>query len=630
MDQRIIIMGDLNGVVNPTIDRSARKGNSAQGKLPKTFFALRDNLELVDTWRHKHPITKQFTHYSEPNRSSGRIDYVWTSQEIADRVNKVEILPRTLSDHNPIYLEIKGERVQTRWRMNESLFNDQEIVEKTRKSLKEYFELNLDKGTDINIVWDANYKLFTNILANRLKTVVNKVIHKDQTGFLPGRQMKENIRTIVDIIEYLEMKINKKAALIFIDAEKAFDNVSWIFMEKTLEKMEIRGNFLRGISAIYSEQKAKLIINNALSKTFNITKGTRQGCPLSPLMFIMVLEVLANKIRDTDTIKVTEIILVMNERINNESSVSEFLLLEFSAVRKLQILHFSLFLVLYLATVFVNLLIISAVTFDHHLHTPMYFFLINLAIQDLGAVSVTIPKSMANYLMNTRYISYTGCVAQVLSLVFFLSCDISLLTVMAYDRYVAICNPLQYEMVMNRAACKQMVAGVWVSGLVNAVLHTCGTFATPFCSNIVNQFFCEIPKILPFACTNLYLREIGALVVSVTVVSGCFVFIVVTYVHIFTAVLKIPSVQGRKKAFSTCIPHLVVFSIFCFTGCFAYFRPPSKTPSDLDFALTVMYSLVPPMCNPIIYSMRIKEIKNALSKLLGLWQSPLDISSEKV
>ncbi|XP_053215933.1 olfactory receptor 14A16-like [Podarcis raffonei] len=319
----------------------------------------------------------------------------------------------------------------------------------------------------------------------------------------------------------------------------------------------------------------------------------------------------------------------MNAKIANES-VSEFLLLEFSAVRELQILHFSLFLVLYMVIVFGNLLIISAIAFDHHLHTPMYFFLMNLAIQDIGAVSVTIPKSMANSLMNIRHISYAGCISQVLSFFFFVSCDIALLTVMAYDRYVAICNPLQYEMVMNRAVCKKMVAGVWVAGILNAVMHTSATFATPFCSNIVNQFFCEVPQLLTLACSNLYLAEIGALVVSITFVFGCFVYIVVSYMHIFTAVLKIPSVQGRKKAFSTCIPHLVVFSVFCFTGCFAYLRPPSKTPSDLDFALTVMYSLVPPMFNPIIYSMRNKEIKNALSKLLSLRQSPLDISSRFV
>uniref|UniRef100_A0A670JFS9 G-protein coupled receptors family 1 profile domain-containing protein n=1 Tax=Podarcis muralis TaxID=64176 RepID=A0A670JFS9_PODMU len=277
--------------------------------------------------------------------------------------------------------------------------------------------------------------------------------------------------------------------------------------------------------------------------------------------------------------------MFMPIKIGNESS--------FSSIRELQILHFSLFLVLYLAIVLGNLLIISAVTFDQKLHTPMYFFLMNLAIQDLGAVSVTIPNSMANSLMNNRHISSAGCAAQVLSLLFFLSSDIALLTVMAYDRYVAICNPLQYETVMNRTFCTQMIAGVWVAGLLYAVMHTSATFATPFCSNIVNQFF--------------------FLVVSIILLAGCFAFIVITYIHIFMAVLKIPSIQGRKKAFSTCIPHLVVFSIFCFTGSFAYFRPPSKTPSFLDIVLAVMYTIVPPMFNPIIYSMRNKEIKNSLS-----------------
>nr|XP_034958238.1 olfactory receptor 14A16-like [Zootoca vivipara] len=320
----------------------------------------------------------------------------------------------------------------------------------------------------------------------------------------------------------------------------------------------------------------------------------------------------------------------MNAKKDNKSFVSDFLLLEFSSIPELQILHFLLFLVLYLAIVLGNLLIISAVTFGQKLHTPMYFFLMNLAIQDLGTVSVTIPNSMANSLMNKRHISSAGCVVQVLSLLFFLSSDIALLTVMAYDQYVTICNPLQYKMVMNRTFCTQMIAGVWVAGLLYAVMHTSATFATPFCSNIVNQFFCEVPQLLKIACSNLYLIEIGVLVASTILVAGCFVFIVVTYVHIFTAVLKIPSVQGRKKAFSTCIPHLVVFFIFCFTGCFAYFRPPPKTQSFLDIALTLMYTIVPPMFNPIIYSMRNKEIKNALSKLLGFKPSSMNTSSRLI
>ncbi|XP_066485962.1 olfactory receptor 14I1-like [Tiliqua scincoides] len=304
--------------------------------------------------------------------------------------------------------------------------------------------------------------------------------------------------------------------------------------------------------------------------------------------------------------------------MTNHSSLSEFLLLEFTEVRELQILHFFVFLVLYLATVTGNLLIISAVAIDPRLHTPMYLFLMNLAIQDLRQVSVIMPKSMANSLFNTRHISYAECVAQVFLLLLFLASDVSLLTVMAYDRYVAICYPLQYEMVMNKPACTQMVVSVWITSLLYGVLHAGGTFATPFCSNIVNQFFCEIPHLLKIACSDLYLIEIGVVGLSASVGLGCFVFVVITYVHIFTSVLKIPSVKGRQKAFSTCLPHLIVFSTFVFTGCFAYFRPTPDAPSNLDLAFTLIYSMVPPMMNPLIYSMRNKEIKMSLSRMLGL------------
>ncbi|XP_061447868.1 olfactory receptor 14A16-like [Rhineura floridana] len=311
----------------------------------------------------------------------------------------------------------------------------------------------------------------------------------------------------------------------------------------------------------------------------------------------------------------------MNEHLDNKSYVSVFLLLEFSAIRELQILHFFLFLGLYLITVSGNLLIIAAVAFDRRLHTPMYFFLMNLAIQDIGAVSVTLPKSMVNSLMNTRHISYAGCVVQVFGYLFFAVSDVFLLTVMGYDRYVAICNPLQYEMVMNRTACTKNIAAVWVAAFLYSLVHTIGTFVCPFCSNVINQFFCEVPQLLTLACSNLYLIEIGAIIISVMLAFCCFVYVVVTYVHIFSAVLKIPSIQGRKKVFSTCLPHLMVFSVFCFTICLAYLRPPSNTPSYLDFVLTVMYTIFPPMFNPIIYSMRNKDIKNAFSKLLYLRHS---------
>ncbi|XP_066485936.1 olfactory receptor 14A16-like [Tiliqua scincoides] len=302
----------------------------------------------------------------------------------------------------------------------------------------------------------------------------------------------------------------------------------------------------------------------------------------------------------------------------NKTSLSGFLLLPFSDLQEFQILYFVTFLLLYLGIVSGNLFIIAAIALDHHLHSPMYFFLMNLAIQDVGHVSVFIPKSLVNSLMNTRHISYSGCVAQVLFFIFFLSSDFAILTVMAYDRYVAICNPLEYEMIMNRGACKQMIAIIWMTVFLYSVLHTCGTFASPFCSNIVKQFFCEIPQLLKLASTDLYLIEIGVIGFSAFIGSCCLIFIIVTYVHIFTAVQKIRSVQGRRKALSTCLPHLIVASTFVCTSSFAYLRPSPDNPSHLDIAITLIYSVVPPMLNPLIYSLRNKEIKNSLQRLLGL------------
>ncbi|XP_039185162.1 olfactory receptor 14A16-like isoform X2 [Crotalus tigris] len=255
------------------------------------------------------------------------------------------------------------------------------------------------------------------------------------------------------------------------------------------------------------------------------------------------------------------------------------------------------------------------IAFDHRLHSPMYFFLMNLALQDLGIVSVIVPKSMINSLMNNRCISYVGCVAQVFLFVSFAASDFFLLTVMAYDRYVAICHPLHYHIMMNWKASTEIMIFVWVSGFLCGILHTTGTFSVLFCTNVINQFFCEVPQLLKLSCYGFNQFEIGVLVAIILVGLGCFIFIIVSYAMIFKAVLIIPSEQGRQKALSTCIPHLIVVSMLLLSGCFAYIRTPSNTPSYLDFGLTVLYSLLPPLFNPIIYSMRNKNIKFVLSKL---------------
>ncbi|XP_034278825.1 olfactory receptor 14A16-like [Pantherophis guttatus] len=301
--------------------------------------------------------------------------------------------------------------------------------------------------------------------------------------------------------------------------------------------------------------------------------------------------------------------------MDNQSITSDFMLFNFTEREELKMFYFFVFIVLYLAVLTGNLLIISVILCDHHLHNPMYFFLMNLAIQDLGAISVIVPKSIANILMNTRHISYFGCVCQVFFVVFFMSSDFWILTVMAYDRYVAICNPLHYETIMNKQASICMILAVWVSSLFNALLHTCFTFATPFCSNIINQIFCEIPQLLKLTCMDLNKNEIKLIIVICILCLGCFFYILTTYVSVFKAVLKIPSKEGRKKAFSTCLPHLFVASIFLLSSFIAYMKPPS---SVQDLATTVLYCFIPPLLNPLIYSMRNKEIRFALSKLLKM------------
>ncbi|KAM9166807.1 olfactory receptor 14C36-like [Mergus octosetaceus] len=302
----------------------------------------------------------------------------------------------------------------------------------------------------------------------------------------------------------------------------------------------------------------------------------------------------------------------------NRSSITEFLLLALADTRELQLLHFALFLGIYLAALLGNGLILSAVACHHRLHTPMYFFLLNLALLDVGSISTTLPKAMANALWDTRAISYQGCAAQVFLFVFLIVSGFYVLTVMAYDRYVAICQPLHYRSLLGSRACAQMAAAAWGSGFLNAVLHTANTFSLPLChGNAVHQFFCEIPHILKLSCSDSdYLKEVRLLVVSACLAFGCFVFIVVSYVQIFRAVLRMPSEQGRHKAFSTCLPHLAVVSLFVSTAILAYLKPPSISSPSLDLVVSFLYSVVPPAVNPLIYSLRNQELKATLKKLI--------------
>ncbi|XP_062370274.1 olfactory receptor 14J1-like [Cinclus cinclus] len=303
--------------------------------------------------------------------------------------------------------------------------------------------------------------------------------------------------------------------------------------------------------------------------------------------------------------------------MSNSSSIRHFLLLALADTRQLQLLHFCLFLGISLAALLANGLIISAVACGHHLHTPMFFFLLNLALTDLGSICTTVPKAMHNSLWHTNNISYSACAAQLFFVVFFISAELSLLTIMSYDRYVSICKPLHYGTLLGSRACAHMAAAAWASAFLNALLHTANTFSLPLCQgNALGQFFCEIPQILKLSCSHSYLRELGLLGLSGCLAFGCFVFIVFSYVQIFRAVLRIPCEHGRHKAFSTCLPHLAVVSLFITTGTFTYLKPPSISSPSLDLALSVLYSVVPPALNPLIYSLRNEELKDALRKLM--------------
>ncbi|NXY78552.1 O14J1 protein, partial [Glareola pratincola] len=290
--------------------------------------------------------------------------------------------------------------------------------------------------------------------------------------------------------------------------------------------------------------------------------------------------------------------------MTNSSSITQFLLLALADTRELQLLHFGLFLGIYLAALLGNGLIITTIACDHSLHTPMYFFLLNLSVLDLGSISTTIPKSMANSRWDNRDISFLGCAVQVFFFTFLISAAFYILTVMAYDRYIAICQPLHYRTLLGSRACVHMAAASWSSGFLNALLHMANTLSLPLCQgSALHQFFCEISQILKLSCSHSYLREAVLLVVCFCFAFVCFVSILLSYVQVFRVMLRLPSEQGWPKAFFTCLPRLAVSSLFLSTAVFDYLKPPSISSPSLDLMVAVLYSVIPPAVNPLIYSM---------------------------
>ncbi|XP_008851856.1 olfactory receptor 14C36-like [Nannospalax galili] len=301
----------------------------------------------------------------------------------------------------------------------------------------------------------------------------------------------------------------------------------------------------------------------------------------------------------------------------NSTKVTEFLLEVFAETWEIRLLLSMLFLLMYLGSLLGNFTIIMVTTIDQSLHTPMYFFLRNLSILDMCYVSVTVPNACVNSLSDNRGISVAGCAAQIFSVIFCASVEILLLAMMAHDRYAAICQPLLYPVIMNHRVCVQMTLASLLFGLVASCLHTVKTFQLSFCdSNLVPQFFCDVPSLLRLSCSDTFNNRLLLLLTAIVISGSCFIFIVVSYVHIFSTVLKLPVKEERGKAFSTCVPHIIVVSVFLSSAAYVYLRPPVISEVVQDLILSVLYTIVPPFLNPIIYSLRNKQIKEAVRKIM--------------
>ncbi|XP_074838283.1 putative olfactory receptor 10D4 [Carettochelys insculpta] len=306
----------------------------------------------------------------------------------------------------------------------------------------------------------------------------------------------------------------------------------------------------------------------------------------------------------------------------NRTVVTHFILLGIPNTDGLQTILFFTFLIFYLCTLMGNLLIFSAVVADSRLHTPMYFFLCNLAVLDFGFSSISLPKLLANLWAKNRIISLGGCMSQVFFYHFLASSECLLYTVMAYDRYVAICHPLRYCIIMNRRVCFLLAAGSWITSSFHATILTSLTFTLPYCgSNVVDYFFCDIFPVAKLACADTYVLETVTFINTGVVPMTCFSLILLSYVRIVYSVVKMNSAEGRHKAASTCASHLVLVILFFGPCALAYTQPELST--AMVTGIQLFGYLVTPLLNPVIYTLRNKDVKDALRKLRGVrhWQS---------
>ncbi|XP_063295450.1 olfactory receptor 5V1-like [Pelobates fuscus] len=306
--------------------------------------------------------------------------------------------------------------------------------------------------------------------------------------------------------------------------------------------------------------------------------------------------------------------------VSNNTLNNDFILIGLSKDPQLKIVLFVLFSCVYMTTLTGNSILILLTRVIHELSTPMYTFLFSLSLLDVCFTSVTVPKMLTSLLVEISYISFSDCITQLYFFHFLGSSECFLLSIMGYDRFVAICNPLRYTQIMSKTLCIKLVSGCWLTGLFYSLVHTLMTAGLSYCgSKEVNHFFCDMPPLLKLSCSDTKTNLIVILGLGGLAAGASFLLTVISYVFIISTILRIRSTKGQQKAFSTCASHLLVVLIFYGTIVFMYLRPESSYSLEHDKMLSVLYNVITPMLNPLIYSLRNKEVKLAFRKLCKKW-----------
>ncbi|XP_075768354.1 olfactory receptor OR9H1-like [Pelodiscus sinensis] len=305
-------------------------------------------------------------------------------------------------------------------------------------------------------------------------------------------------------------------------------------------------------------------------------------------------------------------------KAQNHTALADFVLLGFGCGLEPKMGPFVAFLVIYAITVLGNVLLVFLIRVSSRLHTPMYFFLMNLSLLDLCYSSTIAPKAMATFLAGSQTISFHGCAIQFFFFGVFVTTETFLLAAMAYDRYSAICSPLLYPVAMSKRVCLQLLVGSYVCGIINTMVQATFTFTLRFCgSREIDHFFCDIPALLSLSCSNTATNKLVLFTLSSLILVSTSMVILVSYACVITTILQIRSTEGRQKAFSTCTSHMVAVGVFYGTLTFMYAQPSSFISLAHSKEVSVFYTLVIPMLNPLIYSLRNKDVKEALQRTFG-------------